>query len=491
MAAERGIAAAFAQGHASEHRFNPKKDVSMVRPARTFALSHTLSRRALIAGTAAAATLGVLPGSAPAQEARAGTTRVLSIADLHSAYGRLPQLLSLMRARARAAEAEDVLIVINGDLFELANPVATRSRGAADLAFLSALNGIAPVIVNIGNHEPDFVDDMAEAIALIEGAGATAISNIVDPRTGRLYAPVLTRARIAGADTVVAGIATDNLFTYPEAIRPQLAVPAPVDYAEALIGRLSGGPMLLLTHAGVVADKAILPLLPEGSIAVGGHDHLTLTDEGARTYVHGGAWGRLLTQIDVTAGAAGLDVTVMQADVTTDAPGDTALADLIAALEAEHLTTEDLAPVGISARAMDLKEAILFATEAVRAATGADIAVLGHTTFGTGLPQGPVRKYDFDAYIRFDGDIQTAEVDGTTLRVILEMANQDEATSLDARTGDYVHAADIEIDDAATYVLATNGWTAMNQVRYLGTDTLEFVPVAGLALKSTVIGALG
>ncbi len=464
----------------------------MIRPTVTFALSHPLShplsRRTLIAGTAAAA-LGVLTGPARAQDAEGGTTRILSIADLHSPYGRLPQLLALMRERA--AEAGDVLIVVNGDLFELANPVATRSRGAADMAFLSELAEIAPVIVNIGNHEPDFVGDMAEVVALIEAAGATVISNIVDPRTGRLYAPVLTRARISGIDTVVAGIATDNLFTYPEAIRPQLAVPAPVDYAEALIGRLSEGPVLLLTHAGVVADKAILPLLPEGSIVVGGHDHLTLTDERRHTYVHGGAWARLLTQMDVTAGAAGFDAVVTQTGTAADAPGDAALAERIAALEAEYLTAEDLATVGISPRVMDIYEAILFATEAVREATGADIAVLGHTTFGTGLPEGPVRKYDFDAYIRFDGDIQTAQVDGATLRAILGMANQYQATSLEARTGDYVHAGAIEIDDAATYVLATNGWTAMNQGRYLGTDALDFAPVLDLALKSIVAGAMG
>jgi 2',3'-cyclic-nucleotide 2'-phosphodiesterase (5'-nucleotidase family) len=290
---------------------------------------------------------------------------VLAVADLHSAYGRMPELLALIRAEAEAAG--DVLVLLNGDVFELANPVATRSRGAADMAFLRALAELGPVIVNIGNHQPDFVEAMIEVVALLEGAGATVIPNIVDPRTGRLYAPVLTRATLAGRETVVPGIATDNLFTYPEAIRPQLANPAPVDYAEALIGRLSCEPMILMSHAGVLADKAILPLLPDGSIALGGHDNLTLTHEGRACDAHGGAWGRVLTPLDVTAGDPGLVVEATQLDVPIEGAGDADRAAAIAALEAEHLTEEDRAMVGRSPRAMDLREAIRFAAEAVRA----------------------------------------------------------------------------------------------------------------------------
>ena len=455
----------------------------MNRPSVSFALS----RRLVLAGLAASAL--PRPLHADAHAAPAGGTRILSVADLHSAYGRLPELLTLMRTEAEAAD--EVLVVVNGDLFELANPVATRSRGAADLAFLSALGELGPVIVNIGNHEPDFVADMAEVPDLLGGTGATVISNILDPRTGRLCAPVTTRAPVAGTETIVAGIATDNLFTYPEAIRTQVAIPKPVEYAEALIGRLSEAPMVLLSHAGVEADKAILPLLPAGSVVVGGHDHIELIHEEGGVYVHGGAWARVLSVLDVTAGAGGFEVAARQVDVPAEGEGDAELAALIARLEDEHLTEADRAVLGTSPRAMDLRETILFAAEAVRERAGADLAVLGHTTFGAPLGAGPVRRYDFDAVVRFDGDIRVAEVDGATLRTILARANQHEAASLDARTGDYVHAAAIEVDDAATYRLATNGWTAMNQARYLGTEDLTFSPVEGLMLKAAVIDALG
>jgi hypothetical protein len=64
-----------------------------------------------------------------------------------------------------------------------------------------------------------------------------------------------------------------------------------------------------------------------------------------------------------------------------------------------------------------------------------------------------VRRYDFDAYIYFDGDIQAVEVDGATLRGILGRANQHEAATLEERTGDFIHVVEIEIDDGATYRL--------------------------------------
>ena len=444
-----------------------------------------ISRRLALHGLAASILAPALTLPARAQ---AGATTILSVADLHSAYGRLPQLLTAIRAEA--ANASDLLIVLNGDIFELANPVATRSRGEADLAFLRAIAKLGPVIVNLGNHEPDFVPDKADIVSMMDEAGVTVISNILDARTGNPYAPATTRVRLAGREITAVGIATDNLFTYPEAIRPQLAIPAPVDYAQATLAGLGDAPLVLLSHAGLVADRAILPILPAGSVVIGGHDHLTLTNEAASVYVHGGAWGRTLTRLDVSDGGGELTVSPRRIDVAMDAEGDRDLAVLIGRLEDQHLREEDRAVVGTSPRALDLRESILFAVEAVREAADADLALLGHTTFGASLLAGPVRRYDFDAFVRFDGEIVVAEVDGATLRGILARANQFEAASLDERTGDYVHAADIEIDEVATYRLATNGWTATNQERYLGTRALMFEPVRALTLKTAVIDAL-
>lgn len=221
---------------------------------------------------------------------------------------------------------------------------------------------------------------------------------------------------------------------------------------------------------------------------IGAHDHLSfLHDDAAAPYVHGGSWGGMLTVIGVAPGRV---PSVEMRVVSPDMPADEGLSALIAAALDEHLTDAEREVIGESTVARDLPASILFATEAVRAATGADIAMLGHTTFGQPIPMGPVTRYDFDAYIRFDGDLQVAEVTGEQLSAILTRANQHRAASLDQRTGDFVHAAEIDIDPAATYRLAVNGWTATNQGAYLGTEDLSFAPVEGLALKAVVAEAL-
>ncbi|MEM8551990.1 MAG: metallophosphoesterase [Pseudomonadota bacterium] len=418
-----------------------------------------------------------------------GRGTLLSIADLHSAYARLPQLLSTVR-RIAADAPGPVLIVLNGDLFERGNVVAARSRGAGDFAFLTALGQVAPTILNIGNHEPNFVDDMRSLVAQVEARGVPVISNIVDARTGRLYAPLAVEAELAGRPVMVAGIATDNIFTYPANIRSQLTLPEPVASAQNLLRRLGEDPILLLSHAGVVADRAILPLLTRGSIAVGGHDHLTLTEGGGITYAHGGSWGRILLRFDVTAVGEGFSAVVTPVEIAPGDEGDAELTATITALEEEHLTAEDKATIATLDGPLDFTDGVFVAVEAVRKAADADVAFIGHTTFGTGLPAGNVRRYDFDAFIRFDGSILTAQVRGATLAAIMGRANQHEAATLEARTGDFVYAREIQIDAEATYTIAVNGWTARNQEAYLGTQNVPFREVPGMMLKSTVMDAL-
>ncbi|WP_372424500.1 metallophosphoesterase [Salinarimonas chemoclinalis] len=455
----------------------------------------TISRRHVLQAAAVLPLAAALPRGARAAPSVAGDVLLIVMSDLHSPYRRLPAILSAVRAIAAANPGRPMAILINGDVFERGNVAALRSRAAADWMFLEALAREAPVVLNLGNHETAILDDMASLPPEAAARGVALVSNLIDARTGRLFAPAVQRLALGGRRLAVVGLATDNPFVYRQPVRDTLVLVDPVDHAEAALAPLSAGAdaTVVLSHAGVVADKAILPGLADGTLLVGGHDHLSFEHAaGATRYVHTGSWGAELAVVGIGFAEGAdprIDLAHHAVGVADDADPD--LAAAIDAILAEHLTEADRVVIADLDRARDLPESILLATEAVRAAAEADVAFLGHTTFGAPLAAGPLTAYDFDAFVRFDGDIRVAEVDGATLAAMLARANQHRAASLDARTGDFVHAAEIAVDPGARYRVAVNGWTATNQEAYLGTRDIAFVPVEGLALKAVVAEALG
>ncbi len=449
-------------------------------------MTAALSRRLVLKSLAAAPLAAAAPAFAQAE----ADAVLMTITDMHSPYARLPALLETIREVARGPAP--AALILNGDIFERGNVAATRSGAVADFDFLAAAAAELPVVVNLGNHETAILDDMATFVARATGAGVRVIGNLVDKRTGAFFAPISTRLGLGGLDVALLGVGTNNPFVYRQPARDTLLLLDPAEFVAETAGAMLGGAdvPVLVTHAGVSADKAMLRHLAAGTLMLGAHDHLELTHQAdGITYLHTGAWGRTLAIHSLRRAAEGVEIATELRAIAPEG-GDAALAARIEEVLAEHLTEEDRAVITTRETALDMPASILVAAEAVRAATGADVAFLGHTTFGAPLDAGALTKYDFDAFVRFDGDIRTAQVSGETLAAIMGRANQWKATSLEARTGDYVHAAEIEVDPTATYTIATNGWTAMNQDSYLGTTDIDFAQVEGLMLKAIVAEAL-
>lgn len=449
--------------------------------------SFVVSRRLVLQGLAASAVAAALPAAARAQTG--GDAVLFTIADLHAPYARLPALLARLRT-LRAEAGRPAALLVNGDVFERGNTVCLKSNGAADWAFLEAVAAEMPVVLNLGNHETAVLDDMASFVARADRTGVQVISNLVDNRTGRFFAPFDARLGLGGLDVSVLGLAATNPFVYRKPVRDTLTFLDTARFvADALPGSSAGADVsLVMSHAGVSPDKTFLSTLPAGTILHGAHDHLDFdrTVEG-RTYFHGASWGRRIGIVELTKGAAA----TYRSEEVAPSGGDEALAALIEAMKAEHLTDADRAVVAELPRAFDLHASILLATEALRKATEADVAMLGHTTFGAPLAAGPLTRYDFDAYVRFGGGVSVASISGAQLTAMLARANQFMADSLDGMTGDYVHVAEIDVDPAKTYRLAVNDWTAQNQQAYLGTADLAFEKVEGLELKALIAEHLG
>jgi 2',3'-cyclic-nucleotide 2'-phosphodiesterase (5'-nucleotidase family) len=455
-------------------------------------ISIAASRRRFLAGMAAAPVALAL--GAPARADRSGADMILiALADLHSAYGRLPGIVRAVRDIVASAQGTPVAILLNGDVFERGNAVAKNSEGMADWAFLGALRASAPLIYNIGNHEVALRDDLTSLVTGVKRIGAHIVSNVMDNRTGGFFAPVSARVAMGRRRIGVMGLASNDPLAWREAARDALGLLDPESFAGSMMTSAFTGADLpiVMSHAGLAADKRILAKLPAGALMIGAHDHLTLEHrENGGLYVHTGCWGESLSVISVRFAPEGPQFEVETVAIAADAPQDLAISGIVKAATLAFLPIDGREIIGALPRALSRTESMLFAADAVRRAAGADIALLNHSAFGAPLPGGGLRRYDLDNFVRFDGDVMTAEVDGATLAAILKGANQHDAATLDARTGDYVHARALTPEAGRMYRVATSGWVAGRQAAYLGAEGVNFVPAPDVAIKTSIEAAL-
>jgi 5'-nucleotidase / UDP-sugar diphosphatase len=164
---------------------------------------------------------------------------------------------------------------------------------------------------------------------------------------------------------------------------------------------------------------------------------------------------------------------------------------VIRTVREKYLTAEDTAVIGHSAAALAPADAAKFLARALRLSAGVDAAFIGNTTFGAGLPAGAISRIDFDACVRFDGTIQTAEVDGTRLKELLAAANQGPDTPFARRHGEFCFAdGPPKIDPARHYRIATTDWGARNSQAYFGSPDILWQELSGPKLKVRLQGAL-
>jgi 5'-nucleotidase / UDP-sugar diphosphatase len=448
-----------------------------------------MSRRLFLAALLAWQLLG------RATAAPAGAEALLMVtADQHSAYARTAQFVALVDEMKAANPGLPVAVLLDGDTFEYGNVVARRSEGAIDFAMFAALARRAPTVLNLGNHEPEFFD-LAETVKRVESTGIRVVTNIVNRTTNAPFAPAAVKLALGRDEAVVVGVTTDHRSTYRVAVRPSLDLSDPVTWAKNNFPTLlASAPLrIVLSHAGLIADRGMLPLVSDGTLFVGAHDHLRFVKSVGRTvYFHSGSWNEYASLVWLCRDAQGAPRwLVEQRKLDASSPGDPALAALIRETQQKYLTPSDLAVVGRLKNALSTSEAAQFVARAVRAATKADAAFIGNTTFGGGLPAGDVSQVALDDCVRFDGTICVATVTGARLRRLLAAANQGPDTPFERRRGEFNHAVGLPtIDDARTYRIATTDWGAKNTARYFGEPAIVWQEQPGEKLKAETVAAL-
>lgn len=449
-----------------------------------------IDRRALLAGLLLQPVVYAAPRHAAAQSADA---LVILLSDLHSANASAPRLLAAIGETLAARPGAPTLIAINGDVFERGNAVALRSGGALDWLLLERLRAMAPVVLNLGNHEGALVDDISEVVVRAEAMGIAVVSTLKNKSDGQPLAPARRDISNRGARFVTIGIATDEAMTYRQPIRDKLIFPEPVDWAGRNLPRaLDGdGIRIVLSHAGVAADRNNLPLLPDGTLMLGGHEHLTFQHAAGRTrYLHLGAWNRAIGVVSISQSAGRLEFETRLVAIDRRGPGDPELSSALEALRRKHLTEQDRAPLARLAAPISLDDAAQVLLRAMARAAGTEFAAISHTTLGDGFPAGEVTAGDLAAFIRFDGGLVRGELDADAMAALLGRANQERELGLGNRTGDFVHANVEPLAAGRRYRLATIGWVQQNAKRYLGTEAIAFKPVPDRQLREIMLKAL-
>jgi 2',3'-cyclic-nucleotide 2'-phosphodiesterase (5'-nucleotidase family) len=355
----------------------------------------------------------------------------------------------------------------------------------------TALARRAPTILNVGNHEPEFYD-LAETVARVQATGVTVISNIVNHATGKPYAPESVRLNLGRATATIVGVTTDRLSTYRFAVRPSLDLANPVVWArQNFPGLLNRAALsIVMSHAGLNADREMLPLVPDGTLFAGAHDHQRfIYPVGRGVYVHSGSWNEYLTLAWLRHNSEGAPVwTAEQVRIPVDGPADVSLGNLINETRLKHLTPEDTVIVGQSAVAMAPADAARFVVRLLRKSLAVDAAFVGNTTFGAGLPAGAISRVEFDACVRFDGTIFIAEIDGGRLQQLMAKANQGPEEVFEKRIGEFLMASGPEqIDPAKHYRIATTDWGARNTHAYFGEPSIGWQEQPGAKFKARVL----
>lgn len=413
-----------------------------------------IRRRQLLASLSLAApTLAAPSLRAPAAQA-ATRVALLHLNDFHSRHegtqasgagcrvgapcggGAARLVASFHAARAAAvAEGRAVLALDAGDQF-LGSLFYTRHRGLAEAAVQRqwGVQAMAP-----GNH--DFNGGPETLAGFLRALGAPLLAANMDvagePTLAGLVAPHAV-FRLGGARIGVVGLTLENI--------PQISSPGPhlrftaaeEAAARSIAAIRAEGPatIVVLSHRGVEADRALAAAVPGIDVIVGGHSHTLVSPpllmdgaDRAVRIVQAGALGRWRGRLDLDLATDGrVAAHGGGAQEITDAmPEDPATAALVAdfarplnEMRAQFVAHSSGGLENTSCRLGECAVGNLLADALLRAAPQADLALTNAGGIRTGLPAGTITLGDVLTTLPFSNTLATVRLRGRDLLDALE-----------------------------------------------------------------------
>lgn len=346
--------------------------------------------------------------------------------------GGMARIAGLARAvREQAEQAGTGFLLLDaGDVFE-GTPEGLATRG---MATIEVMNLAGYDAMTVGNHE--FAHGVENLRALARGARFPMLACNIEREADRdatgFCVPWLIK-ETGGLRVAVIGVITPStpVMNFPDAVSGLRFLPTAEQVAATLaqVNREHHPDVVVvLSHIGSQADAALARAVPGIPLIIGGHDHVAL-EAGMRrgeslicqTGDHALRCGRVdLTYDKETRTIVRLEATLVNLDEQTPAAAPEVLAKLETLRQPGY--DEVIGRCGASCVQSRDQESRIgnLVTDAVRAGTGAAVAVMNNGGIRSGLLRGAVTRRDLFEVAPFPESVRIYTLKGSALRSLIE-----------------------------------------------------------------------
>lgn len=354
--------------------------------------------------------------------------------------GGFDRIASVVR-RVRSEEGEgSVLLLDAGDAVgDTMIAGLTKGRAVIDL-----MNAVGYDAMAVGNHEPDFA---AGGLAELQKSARFPLlaANLSRPSGVVDLTPCFVR-HVGGVKVGVLGLAYPNtpLTTAKRNVEGLAFVGDPAAVVEEWIPRMrreGAEVIVVLSHLGLGADRALAKTVSGIDVIVGGHSHNRMREAvqvGNTLIVQAGAHGSDVGRLDLTVEGGrvsghhrtliSLDNAVVESDPETARLMQTLVGqrrdemnERIGEARSPLVRAQTIAGQEPEKRDRQSPVDSLFA-DIVREVTRCDVALLPGVGYGVAIPPGPITAASLRNLVPHESKVVTLRLTGEQLKQVLEQS---------------------------------------------------------------------
>jgi 2',3'-cyclic-nucleotide 2'-phosphodiesterase (5'-nucleotidase family) len=381
-------------------------------------------------------------------------------------------------------EYKNVLVLNAGDDFQ-GTPISTITKGRSQIELMNIIN---PDAMELGNHEFDYGKDALEENLKIARFPVLS-ANLWDKNKGRHFVRPYIIKNIGRVKVGIVGLITPDLFKL--VLRENVKGLEILDIDKVTvqyINRLKKDGVdliIFLTHIGITADSILAERHPDIDIIIGGHSHTPLFEPKVVNGViicQAGSRGKYLGKLEVIVDIDGDSVYSYSGELVRVISGKVR-PDQIALRKVEELESmvdekfnEVIGKLEVDWVRNFRGESNIGNWEAdvMREFAGTDIAFQNSGGLRKDMPKGDITIRDIWEINPFGNTFVIFEVDGKTLRKMIEHQVSGKAELMQVsgiryvfdssrEPGDRVISIEVNgepLDENKIYSIVTNNWVA-------------------------------